>query len=1113
MQWLAEICVHRPVFATVIVLFLTVVGGFSFFTLGVDRFPKIDLPTVSVQTSNQGAAPEEIESEITDIIEGAVNTVPGIEEMRSTSSQGRSNVTLTFNLDKDPDQAYQEIQQKLSGVVNRLPETADPPVIRKSDPDSQPVLIYAISAPRSVVELTDFVQNQIQERIENAEGVGEVQIFGGRQREIKIYISPDRLRAFNLSVTEVSNAIRAQNQELPGGTVNEGTRAITLRTMSKVEDVKDFNEIVITTRNNFPIKIKDIGRVEDGGVEPQTAASLDGVQSVSLAIRKQAGSNTIALIAGVKERMNEIIPTLPPDVKVAVTRDQSEFIENSLHAIEEHLIIGGILAAVVVFLFLWNIRSTIIAALAIPVSIIASFALIAWFGYSLNQMTMLALTLMVGIVIDDAIVVLENIYRFVEEKGMHPFQAAIEGTKEIGLAVLATTLSLLAVFIPVGFMTGIVGRFMSSFGLTSAAAIAVSLLVSFTLTPMLAARWIKPRDEEDSDAETRRYGDAAIGSRSEISGDGMLASMDDGHRTKTEDQKPKTESHDSKNSWFYDKIDRAYTWLLRLSMRFRWAVVLLCVITVASIYPLFNYVGMAFLPDEDESAFSINVRGPQGTSLAATQSILERIARDIREQLPGLQNTLVQVGGWGGGATNTGNVNVSLVPVDERKFSQADLINKTRGIVKKYQSKDYRVNVSGSSSIGNSLGLGRGGSGIGYFIAGPDIQKLDEYSNQLVEKLRADDTFRDADRSLELGSPEIRVLIDRAKAADLGVQAGDVAQALNILSAGQRVSTFSEGSDQYDVLIQADEPFRRTRDSLQYFTVASSNGGTVGLEKLVRLEEGLSPASINRLNRQRQVTISASLPPNASESDALAVLQKHAASLNMSQEYRTGVTGQSQELERAYDSFMLAFLLSFVFMYLILAAQFESFIHPITILLTLPLSIPFALLSTLIAGQTLNIFSALGILLLFGIVKKNAILQIDHTNHLRAQGMERYDAIIQANRDRLRPILMTTIALVAGMIPLVVGSGAGAATNRSIGILVVGGQSMCLLLTLLAVPVFYSLFDDAQESTIWQRVGASYERFKVNNLRPVYERATAVFRKPKKARKVKDEDVSVASET
>ncbi len=449
--------------------------------------------------------------------------------------------------------------------------------------------------------------------------------------------------------------------------------------------------------------------------------------------------------------------------------------------------------------------------------------------------------------------------------------------------------------------------------------------------------------------------------------------------------------------------------------------------------------------------------------------------------------------GFGGGAFNTGNVNVSLTPVADRQASQADLINKTRGIVKKYSSKDYRVNVSGSSSIGNSLGLGRGGSGVGFYIAGPDIEKLDQFSNQLVEKLRADDTFRDADRSLELGSPEIRVLIDRTKAADLGVKAGDVAQALNILSAGQRVSTFNEGSDQYDVLLQADEPFRRTRESLQYFTVASSKGGTIGLEKLVKLEEGLSPASINRLNRQRQVTVSASLPPNASESDALAVMQRHAASLNMPQEYHTGVTGQSQELQRAYESFMLAFLLSFVFMYLILAAQFESFIHPITILLTLPLSIPFALLSTLIAGQTLNIFSALGILLLFGIVKKNAILQIDHTNGLRAKGMSRCDAIIQANRERLRPILMTTIALVAGMIPLIVGSGAGAATNRSIGVLVVGGQSLCLLLTLLAVPVFYSLFEDVRESHIGSYFGGKYNRFKKNQLRPAYARLSSAF--------------------
>lgn len=1055
MQWLAEICVHRPVFATVIVMFLTVVGGFSFFTLGVDRFPKIDLPTISIRTTNPGASPQEMETEVTDIIEAAVNTVPGIEEMRSTSSRGSSNVTITFNLEKDPDQAFQELQQRISTIMGRLPQNADPPVVQKSDPDSQPILQYTISAPRDVIELTGLVENLIQERIESADGVGEVFLFGARRKQIKVLVNPERLRAYNLSVTDVTNAVRSQNQELPGGNLIEGAKTLGLRTMSKLTEVSQFNEIVITTRNGFPIKIKDIGQVVEGGADPSTAASLNGVQSVSLAVRKQSGANTIAVINNVKLRMAEIIPTLPPDMKVAVIRDQSEFIETSLRAIEEHLVLGGLFAAIVVFFFLWNFRSTIIAALAIPISIIGSFAAIAALGYSLNQMTMLALTLMVGIVIDDAIVVLENIYRFIEEKGMPPFQAAIEGTREIGLAVLATTLSLLAVFIPVGFMTGIVGRFMSSFGLTSAAAIAISLIVSFTLTPMLAARWLKPHKKEPSDSEKESENPSEM-----VEGKNHSSSQ-------------------SKNSWFYSLIDRSYTWLLKLSMRFRWVVVLLCLLTVASIYPLYKYVGMAFLPEEDESLYQVNLRAPQGTSLAATQSILERIARDIREQVPGVENTLVLAGFGRGSGPNNGFINVRLKPVKEREYSQAELINKTRAIVRKYASKDYQISVSPTSSIAGSIGLGgRGGStGIGYYIAGPDMQKLTEYANGLVEKMKQDPIFRDPDAQVEVGTPEIRIEIDRAKAADLGVKAGDVAQALNILAAGQRVSSFSQNNELYDIVVQADERFRRDRNNLQYFTVASASGNPVGLEKLVRLEEGVSAASISRLNRQRVVSISANLPPNASESDAIAKIESYIKQMNLPPEYRTGVTGQSKELQRAYEAFMLAFLLSFVFMYLILAAQFESFIHPVTILLTLPLSIPFALLSTAIAGQTLNIFSALGILLLFGVVKKNAILQIDHTNNLREQGLNRYDAIIQANRDRLRPILMTTLALVAGMIPLTLGSGAGAATNRSIGILVVGGQSLCLLLTLLAVPVFYSIFDDVQQSAMWRRIGGRFAFF------------------------------------
>ena len=1068
MQWLAEICVKRPVFATVIVLLLTVIGGFSFFTLGVDRFPQIDLPTVTVQTTNVGAAPQEIETEVTDVIEGAANTVTGIDQMTSNSSLGRSQVTITFALEKDPEVATQEVRDKVSGVIRQLPQSADAPIVQKSDPNSTPIIQYAISRPGSVVDLTQFVSKEIQEKVETVDGVGDVQIYGGRARQIKIFLDPDKMRSYNLTVANVNSAVAAQNQELPSGRLNEGATSVTLRTLSKLTKVEDFAKIIVKNQNNHPITISDLGRVQDSGADPTSAISLNGNPSVSLAVIKQSGANTVSVINGVKQKLAQLQQTLPKDIKIGVVRDQSEFIETSLRAIEEHLILGGLFAAIIVFLFLWNFRSTIIAALAIPTSIISAFALISALGYTLNQMTMLALTLMVGIVIDDAIVVLENIYRFVEEKGMNPFQAAIEGTREIGLAVLATTLSLLAVFIPVGFLNGIVGRFMASFGLTSAAAIAVSLIVSFTLTPMLAARWIKAKETGDGRQETGE------------------------NEEEIQNPKSKIQNHgDSKNSWFYSKVDGVYTWLLKISMRFRWVVVGLCALVIISIYPLYNYVGINFLPDEDESLYQISLRAPQGTSLAATQSILERLARDVREQIPGVDNTLAFAGA-GGNQPNAGSVNVRLLPVEQRQFSQTQLIAKTREIVKKYP-KEYVIGVSGTSSIGASLGIGgrSGTSGIGFFISGPDMGKLDEYSQKLVDRLKQDPNFRDADRSLDLSSPELQISIDRTKAADLGVSTGDVAQALNVFANGQKVSSYSEGTDQFDVYVQADEPYRRSRADLKNFTVASTKGGLIGLDQLVTFVDSKSAASIARLNRQRQVTISAAVAPSSSEADAVQILQKYAQELKMGPEYQTGVTGQSKELARATNSFALAFLLSFVFMYLILAAQFESFVHPITILLTLPLSIPFALLSTMASGQRLNIFSALGILLLFGIVKKNAILQIDHTLHLRASGMERYDAIIRANRDRLRPILMTTIALVAGMIPLILGAGAGAATNRSIGILVVGGQSLCLLLTLLAVPVFYSIFDDAQESSVWKRMSDGYVGFKEQNLRPAYQRLTA----------------------
>jgi HAE1 family hydrophobic/amphiphilic exporter-1 len=768
-----------------------------------------------------------------------------------------------------------------------------------------------------------------------------------------------------------------------------------------------------------------------------------------------------------------------------VIGDNSIFIENSLNAIETHLIEGGILASIVVFLFLWNFRSTIIAAIAIPTSIISTFAAMYAMNYTLNSITMLALTLMVGIVIDDAIVVLENIYRYVEEKGMDPFQAAIEGTREIGLAVLATTLSLMAVFLPIGFMGGIVGRFMSSFGLTASFAIAVSLLVSFTLTPMLAARLIKKKDikedptnlyEDIAKDKAEAYSENTIAKNAyvqEIKGDGMLAGSQKDKPNVPDNLKPK--GHNSKNTWFYRYIDGAYTFLLKFSMAHRWLIVGLCILVMIATVPLFMFVGKNFLPVDDQSQFEISLRSPEGSTLEATSARFERIATDVRK-MPGVTDTLVTVGGGQQQVVNAGSIYVKLSDIGDRDKSQEEMMVDTRELLKNpaYKPEQLRAAVQ---QVATFSGGGFRNANVQFLIGGPDLKKLEEYSAKLVEKIKTLPDAVDVDSTLISGKPEVQLEVDRARAADLGVRVGDISQALNTLIAGQEATTFNEGTEQYDVRVRAINNFRSDVEGLTRIIVPSSKTGLVTLDNVVTTKEGTGPSSIDRLNRQRQVTILANVRPGGSAAEVINEINGFVKELNIDAVYKTGLVGQSKELGRAGNYFLLAIILSFVFMYIVLAAQFESFIHPVTILLTLPLSIPFGILSILIAGQTVNIFSGLGLLLLFGVVKKNAILQIDHTNGLRAKGMARYDAIIQANRDRLRPILMTTIALVAGMIPLIVSTGAGAGTNRSVGVLVVGGQSLCLLLTLLAVPVFYSLFDDLSEARIFGRVGNLSSRF------------------------------------
>ena len=1058
MQWLAEVCVKRPVFATMLILSLVTVGAFSFFSLGLDLFPKIDFPTITITVVNPGASPQEIETEVTEKIEEAVNTISGIDELRSTSVEGAAQVFVQFVLEKDVNVAAQEVENRVQTVIPDLPETAEQPTVQKLDTDAAPVLRIVVSAPTSLRDVTEFAKNRVKERIESINGVGQVTIIGGRERQINVWVDPDKMRSYSITPAEVSNDLRIQNIEFPSGRLDAGATESSVRTLGKIQKPEQFADVVVATRGTYQVRVKDIGYVEDGAEELRTEARHNGQPAVSLVVSKQSGQNTVAVAQELKERLKEIETTLPPNYRMQVIGDNSIFIENSLNAIEEHLIVGGILAAVVVFLFLWSFRSTIIAALAIPTSIISTFALMYAMGYTLNSITMLSLTLMVGIVIDDAIVVLENIYRFVEEKGMHPFQAAIEGTREIGLAVLATTLSLMAVFVPIGFMQGIVGRFMSSFGLTASFAILISLIVSFTLTPMLAARLIKPikKEEESSDSE---FNFETEKQPLEIHGDGMI-----------ENREAKTESHSSgaKNGRFYKYIDSTYTWLLKFSMAHRWLIVLLCVLVFISIVPLFMFVGKNFLPVDDQSQFEISIRAPEGYSLSATSQLFERIAADVRK-IPGVTDTLTTIGGGQQGIVNNGTIYVRLSDIGEREKSQEELMVDARELLKNYPP-ELRTGVQQVQAFS---GGGFRNANVQFLISGPDLKVLEDYSAKLLEKMKTIPDAVDVDSTLISGKPEVQLEVNRDEAADLGVRIGDISQALNTLVAGTEATTFNEGTDQYEVRVRAINNFRTDVEGLKRLIVPSSKPGIgfVSLDRLVTVKEGTGPSSVDRLNRQRQVTLLANTKPGGSATSITSEIDAFVKELSLPSGYQTGYVGQSKELGKSLFYFALAIALSFIFMYIVLAAQFESFIHPVTILLTLPLSIPFGIVSLLIAGQTVNIFSGLGLLLLFGVVKKNAILQIDHTNRLREQGMSRYDAIIQGNRDRLRPILMTTIALVAGMIPLVVSTGAGAGTNRSIGVLVVGGQSLCLLLTLLAVPVFYSLFDDVTQWGVFSRLG------------------------------------------
>jgi len=1011
---LAEVSVRRPVFAVMMSAALLVLGWVSYNDLGLDLMPRTDSPTVNVRAGLPGASAEEVETTITKAIEAAVNTINGIEELRCSSSQGNGNCTITFTLEREIEAATQDVRDKVATV--RFPRDTEPAVVSKIDPDAAPILTLVVFSNRSPKEITQIADKQIKQVLETVQDGGEVQLMGDRRREIRVLLDPNRLNAYGLTVDQVGSAIARQNTEIPGGSFIAGPSEISMRTMGRLRSVGEFEKIVLSYKDGSVITLGDVARVTDANEEVRSQTRLDGENAVSMSIRKQSGTNTVTVVDRVLERLQGIQAALPSDIKVKPTRDQSRFIRKSFEEIQMHLVLGGVLAALVVFMFIRNLRVTLIAGLAIPISIIGTFAVMRALDFTLNNMTMLALSLATGIVIDDAIVVLENIFRFVEEKGATPRQAAIDATSEIGLAVMATTLSLVVIFVPVAFMTGQIGRYFYSFGITSATAIMLSMFVSFTLTPALCAWWLRAED-------------AAAG------------------HTK------------SKDRGVYAWIERKYGALLEWSLAHRPLMLGIAAAVVVSAIFLYPMVGKELVPDDDQSEFSVNLRLPRGTSYERTLEYMTPIEGELRAALGSnlaAMMTSIQNG--------SGNYSVQLTPIEERKQSQQELMQVARRALGKY--KNARISVSGGTDIsGASSAGGRGGGGgstnrLSMIVQGPDIEELQTYANTLLAKVREIDGVTDADMSFEATQPELRITVDRQRAADLGVSVDTLSSTMRTLVGGEEVSKYKDGDEQFSVRMRLDEPFRNDPAPMGDIFVPAAGGRMVRVSDVAHLALGSAPGSIDRYNRMRQISVNANLDRlKITLGDAIAAARGKVGELGLKAGYQVTFGGSARTLSQAGNDFVLAIVLSVLFIYMVLASQFNSFIHPLTIMTALPLSLPAGLLALMAFGMTINVYSAIGLMMLFGIVKKNSILQVDYTNTLRETNMDRHQALIEANRVRLRPILMTTIAIVAGMLPIAFGRGAGSGSRASMAVTIIGGQILCLLLTLLITPVVYSYFD------------------------------------------------------
>lgn len=1013
-MWLADVSIRRPVFATMLILSLVVLGLVSFERLGVDLFPEVEFPYVSVTTALPGASPGTIESEVTDIIEEELNSISGLRQMRSTSAEGVSIISLEFELEEDADIKAQEVRDTMSRLGAELPDDADPPVIEKVDPDATPIMSVMIAGDMPIRDLTTYADEVIKERLQRIAGVGSVELVGGREREMRVWLDAAAMRARGVTADDVLMALQRESAELPGGRLitDHRTRQFGIRTLAEAGSAEEFATLPIAYRpNGQTVRVGDVARVEDSIEDETSYAQLNGAPGVVLEIRKQSGENTVAIAEEIRERIEELRETAPDGVSIVIARDTSRFIEQAIDDVLFDLAIAVVLVVLVTFLFLLSWRATVIVLLAIPTSVIATFLAFGAFDFTINMMTLLALTVAIGLLVDDAIVVVEAIQNDVDA-GADPMVASLSATKRVALAVLAGTFATLAVFVPIAFMEGIVGRFFFQYGLAIVFSVSVSLLVAFTLTPALAARLLRPEQGTQ----------------------GWLGRIE--------------HFHAAMRNWYEDVVG----WAVK-----RRYLVLTCAIGSVFVGGFFAaLVPSTFMSTTDRSEFLATVELPLGTGIASARDAAVRVDAALREH-PEVDLVFISAGAGNNPRVNELDIYVGLTPKQDRSTTQNDVMTFAREALADAVPQATEI---AANEVPWVSGAGVGQTAIDFIITGPSIPEINDYALTIAQQIERRADFVDVRSTFEGGRPELQIRLDRDRAADLGISARDLAAASRTLIGGSEAGTFEDDGRRYDVRLRLDEGSRQSLADVRTLPVRSGEGSLVDLASVADIDVAQSPSQIERINRARQISVRANTAPGVALSTAVAQIESIVAENPPPAEIEVQMEGMARRLADTTQAILFAFGLAIIALYIVLASQFNSFGQPIVIMLTAPLSFSGAFFIMWLAGQEMSMFAQIGLIALMGIVMKNGILLVDLANQYRTQGKDAAAAMRVAAPERLRPVLMTALAAIFGMMPVALTQSDGAEWRNAMGFIIIGGLATSTFLTLLVVPAAYAIASD-----------------------------------------------------